>query len=115
MARADKVGAHRTAFEKNKRRIMQTQEVCAICGGVVDKSLKFPHPMSPCIDHIIPIDRGGHPSDIDNLQLAHLCCNRRKSNKIISEREQVKNETISNRLLPQSRDWTTYKGGRMTL
>lgn len=61
MARADKVGAHRTAFEKNKRRIMQSQEVCGICGKPVDKSLKFPHPLSACIDHILPIDKGGHP------------------------------------------------------
>lgn len=61
VARADKVGVHRTAFEKNKRRIMQSQEVCGICGKPVDKSLKFPHPLSACIDHILPIDKGGHP------------------------------------------------------
>lgn len=34
------------------------------------------------IDHIIPIAKGGHPSDIDNLQLAHWTCNRQKSDKI---------------------------------
>lgn len=106
VARADKVGAHRTAFEKNKRRIMQSQEVCGICGKPVDKSLKFPHPLSACIDHILPIDKGGHPSDVDNLQLAHLCCNRAKSNKVM---ESAKDEVISNRVLPQSLDWASYR------
>ena len=35
----------------------------------MDKKLKYPHPLSACIDHIIPLAKGGHPSDIDNLQL----------------------------------------------
>lgn len=111
MARPDRMTAHRSVFEKNKRRILKTQEVCGICGKPVDKSLRFPHPLSPCIDHIIPVDKGGHPSDLANLQLAHLCCNRAKSNKILGASEQAQEETvISNRVLPQSLDWTHYEG-----
>lgn len=111
MARPDRTTAHRSVFEKNKRRILKTQEVCGICGKPVDKSLRFPHPLSPCIDHIIPVDKGGHPSDLANLQLAHLCCNRAKSNKILGASEQAQEETvISNRVLPQSLDWTHYEG-----
>lgn len=109
--RPDKDGTHRAAFDKNKRRIFKTQSVCAICGKPVDFSLKFPHPMSPCIDHIIPIDKGGHPSDIDNLQLAHLCCNRAKSDKLmITAKKKESPQVITNRNLPQSLDWKTYKG-----
>nr|WP_245550633.1 hypothetical protein [Kallipyga massiliensis] len=26
----------------------------------MDKSLKYPDPMSACIDHIIPVNKGGH-------------------------------------------------------
>ena len=70
--RPDKDGTHRGAFEKNKKKIYATQTVCGICGKPVDFSLKYPHPLSPCIDHIIPIAKGGHPSDLDNMQLAHL-------------------------------------------
>jgi putative ATPase subunit of terminase (gpP-like) len=110
MPRPDKNGPHRVLFEKNKKKIYATQSVCAICGHPVDFSLRYPHPMSPCIDHVIPVTKGGHPSDIDNLQLAHLICNRQKSDKI------VKNDTtppqeeqkISNRVLPQSVDWRTF-------
>lgn len=108
--RADQEGAHRGAFEKNKRRILATQTVCGICGKPVDMSLKYPHPLAPCIDHIIPIARGGHPSDIENLQLAHWTCNRQKSDKlfdrfVVSQED----ETISNRVLPQSQDWAAYR------
>lgn len=80
--RADRQGANRVQYEKNRKRILASQDVCAICGKPVDKRLKFPHPMSATVDHIIPIDLGGHPSDISNLQLAHNACNRAKSNKI---------------------------------
>ena len=51
--RPDQQGTHRTAFERNKKLIYATQDVCGICGRPVDKKLKYPHPMSPCIDHII--------------------------------------------------------------
>ena len=69
--RADRNGPHRVAFEKNKKILLKTQNTCGICGQPVDKSLRYPHPLSPVIDHIIPVNRNGHPSDIKNLQLAH--------------------------------------------
>jgi len=107
--REDRDGKHRLQFLANKKRVYATQSVCGICGKPVDFSLKFPHPLSPCIDHIIPIDRGGHPSDLSNLQLAHLTCNRAKATKIMGERRRPQ-EIVTNRNLPQSRDWTSYEG-----
>lgn len=108
--RPDKDGTHRGAFEKNKKKIYATQSVCGICGKPVDFALKYPHPLAPCIDHIIPIARGGHPSDLDNLQLAHWTCNRQKSDKLV-DRSIINHddEVVSNRLLPQSIDWTKYR------
>lgn len=104
--RPDRQGTHRAQFNSNKQRILRTQTVCGICGKPVDKSFKFPHPLSPSVDHIIPVDKGGHPSDIENLQLAHLCCNRFKSDKLV---ERVKfdqsPQVISNRVLPLTFDW----------
>ena len=115
--RADHTGAHRRAFDKNKARIYKTQCICGICGKPVDFSLKYPHPLSATIDHIIPIDRGGHPSDIDNLQLAHFTCNRTKSDKLYRETKADSNtmkhdamKVVSNRNLPQSCDWSRFSG-----
>ena len=59
--RADKKGAHRANYERNRKRILATQNTCGICGHLVDFSLKTPHPMSATVDHIIPIAKGGHP------------------------------------------------------
>ena len=111
--RPDHDGKHRLAFERNRKKILNSQSVCGICGKPVDKRLKYPDPMSACIDHIIPIDRGGHPSDIDNLQLAHWACNRQKSNKILAQAPEEKKSLQvagSNRVLPLSMDWTQYRG-----
>lgn len=108
--RPDKDGTHRLAFERNKKKIMATQTVCGICGKPVDKALRYPHPLSPCIDHIIPVAKGGHPSDIDNLQLAHWTCNRAKSDKLLRRSSKAaENELISNRVLPQPCDWSSYR------
>lgn len=106
--RPDKSGAHQGQFRSNRKKIFATQTHCGICGGLVDFSFKYPHPLSPCVDHIIPIAKGGHPSDLANLQLAHWCCNRQKSDKLV-ERVQLRAEAevISNRELPQTFDWRT--------
>lgn len=127
--RPDKDGTHRAQFDRNKRKIFKTQTVCGICGKPVDFSLKYPHPLSATVDHIIPISKGGHPSDISNLQLAHFSCNRQKSDKMtvadIREGTQASQagqdgqpgqagtitSIISNRVLPQTMDWKTYRSG----
>ena len=106
---AGRYGTHRGAFEKNRKKIYQTQSVCGICGKPVDFKLKYPHPLAPCIDHIIPISKGGHPSDIDNMQLAHWTCNRQKSDKLIEKKKVNQNaDIISNRVLPHSVDWKNF-------
>ena len=111
MQRLDKKGAHRANYERNKKRILATQNTCGICGYPVDFSLKPPHPMAPTVDHIIPVAKGGHPSDIDNLQLAHWTCNRQKSDKIFRQKQETK-QAIGNRVLPQSMDWTKYRSNQ---
>ena len=105
--RPDREGAHRTAYEKNKKRLLATDNICAICGKPVDKNLKYGDPMAATIDHIIPVAKGGHPSDISNLQLAHWACNRQKSDKIFKEEKGGK--VVGNRNLPQSMDWRSYR------
>lgn len=109
LPRPDRNGPHRVAFEKNKNIILKTRNTCGICGLPVDKSLKYPHPLSPVIDHIIPINRNGHPSDINNLQLAHWQCNRQKSDKLYADSRAENSKVVGNRNLPQSKDWTKYR------
>lgn len=108
--RPDQDGKHRATFDKNKKKIYQTQTLCGICGKPVDFSKKYPDPLSPCIDHIIPVSKGGHPSDIDNLQLAHWECNRQKSDKLFAPVERKENdEQIGNRVLPHTVNWSAYR------
>ena len=106
--RLDKKGPHRVAFERNKKRILKTKHTCGICGRDVDKSLVYPHPLSPVIDHIIPVSKGGHPSNMDNLQLTHWKCNRDKSDKLYTGQTNT-TETIGNRNLPKTLDWASYE------
>lgn len=112
--RPDRQPGNRGAYEAARAKILKTQTICGICGKPVDLSLKYPHPLSPTIDHIIPVSKGGHPSDISNLQLAHRCCNRAKSDKLIesvlSEKSRrTKQDVISNTVLPLHSDWINYK------
>lgn len=111
--RTDRNGPHRSAFEKNKKRIYATQNVCAICGELVNFDLKYPHPLSPSVDHIIPISKGGHPSDIDNLQLAHFHCNRQKADKMFNIANLKKDSSVvGNRNLPNLLNWAEYRTER---
>ncbi len=106
--RADRT-THRTAYEKNRKKVLATQNHCGICGNPVDKRIKSPKPLAPCVDHIIPIAKGGHPSDIDNLQLAHWSCNRQKSDKLFKNTKEEKKQVLGNRNLPQTLDWIRYR------
>ncbi len=56
-------------FERDKM-------ICQLCGQVC-KGVR-PDPLSPSIDHVIPIARGGQHQR-SNVQTAHLLCNMRKS------------------------------------
>ena len=110
ITRLDRIGEHRTAYEKARQIILKTQTRCGICGGEVDFKYKYPHPLSPTVDHIIPLAKGGHPSDLANLQLAHRWCNRQKSDKLIDRSKYKANESvIKNDDLPQHFDWSSYR------
>jgi len=109
--RPDQDGSHRSRYDRNKKRIYQSQDHCGICGQFVDVTLpqKLPNgkinPIAPCIDHIIPIDKGGHPSDINNLQLAHRFCNAKKSNKLYGVPLTPQN---TRKMIYQTVDWKSF-------
>lgn len=83
--------SHRDAKHRRKQRVRSALGVslgldqlisrdrgrCALCGRKVAVGKKAPHPLSPTVDHIIPLSMGG-AHDQSNLQLAHFECNWRK-------------------------------------
>lgn len=56
---------------------------CKLCYKPLDMEAKFPHPLSPTLDHIIPINKGGHHLYV-NLQAAHFRCNTAKGDRILT-------------------------------
>ena len=102
--RPDHVAGSSGLFKTNRKIILATQSVCAICGRPVDKTLKYPDPMCATVDHIIPVSKNGDPASLDNMQLAHMVCNRAKSDKLYKE-VRPKEE---NRKLPLTEDWKNF-------
>lgn len=51
--------------------------LCQLCFEPIDRTLRFPHPMSPSVDHIVPLAKGG-THEQSNLQWTHLVENVRK-------------------------------------
>ncbi len=102
--RPERDAGKRAQYDHNKKIILATQSICGICGKPVDKSIKYPDPMSPTVDHIIPVSRNGDPIALDNLQLAHRYCNRKKGDSLPVEKPQ-KNE---GRDFPQAVNWRTF-------
>lgn len=50
---------------------------CGVCGRKVDARKTYPDPMSPSLDHVVPLAEGG-PHSRANVRLAHLGCNVRR-------------------------------------
>ena len=106
--------------------------ICVLAGksGVIDYSLRFPHPYSFVVDELIPVSKywlGGYPSaqtaalDYANLAAAHKCCNEWRGNKTVDEVKRLIGEMrqggaketprIVGDVTP-SRDWRNFKPKR---
>ncbi|HTE56958.1 MAG TPA: HNH endonuclease [Kofleriaceae bacterium] len=57
---------------------------CRLCSLPIDPAVAWPDPMSPSVDHVIPLSRGGAHA-MGNVQSAHLGCNSSKGNRLLSE------------------------------
>ena len=108
--------------------------ICRLAGksGVIDYSLRFPHPYSFVIDELVPVSKywlGGYATpeaaalDYNNLAAAHKCCNEWRGNKTVDE---VKRLIAEKKMSPRggedvpriigdvtpSRDWRTFRPGQ---
>lgn len=50
---------------------------CWLCQTDVNPNIIAPDPLSPSVDHVVPLSRGGSDED-SNLRLAHFSCNARR-------------------------------------
>lgn len=55
--------------------------VCQLCDDPVLPFVRWPHPRSASVDHVVPVSRGGQHVE-SNLQLAHLGCNSAKRDRV---------------------------------
>lgn len=51
--------------------------ICGLCSAPIPRDAVWPDLLSPSVDHIVPLSRGGEHS-MANVQASHLSCNSRK-------------------------------------
>lgn len=51
--------------------------ICGLCSTPIPRDAVWPDLLSPSVDHIVPLSRGGEHS-MANVQASHLSCNSRK-------------------------------------
>lgn len=88
---ADPMSNPRSANGHRRRKVLARlrtlNDPCWICGLPIDPSLPAGHPEAMEADEIIPVSKGGSPTDLTNIKRAHRCCNnwrRTKSAAIVS-------------------------------
>lgn len=84
-----------------KRAIASLDAVCAICHKPIDVEAAPFSPLSVEVDHITPRSRGGPLYALDNLQLTHSQCNRKKGARMAEDYEGVAYENP----VPLSNPW----------
>ena len=84
-----------------KRAIASKDPMCAICHLAIDLDAPPFHPLSVEVDHIVPRARGGALYEMENLQLTHSQCNRKKGAKMASDYA----ANVVENPFPQSNAW----------
>ena len=58
--------------------------ICGLCSAPIPRDAVWPDLLSPSVDHIVPLSRGGEHS-MANVQASHLSCNSRKQASVPAE------------------------------
>lgn len=91
-----------TEWDAARRRAIASKDpICAICGRQIDLDAPKNTPLAVEVDHIVPRSRGGALYDIDNLQLTHSRCNRKKGARMT---EDYAHQQVTNPV-PLSNPW----------
>lgn len=91
---------HGYAWKKVREQVLRDENVCYLCGRIVDKSLPPSNPWSASVDHVVARANDGDMYSRANLRLCHKRCNSMKSDVSIQEaRYRI------NRERGHSRDW----------
>lgn len=87
-------------YTSARRKVLANNQICALCGDLIDMDLKYPDPMSATVDHIVSVkqimaETGKRDDprlyDTKNLQPAHLRCNSQRKDKAM-KRDYVTSE-----------------------
>lgn len=93
---------HGTEWAAARRRaIASLDAMCAICHKPIDLDAPKNTPLAVEVDHIVPRSRGGSLYALDNLQLTHHRCNRKKGAKMA---EDYAGQVVINQV-PLSNPW----------
>lgn len=68
-----------------RRAIASLDAICAICHKPIDLDAPKNTPLAVEVDHIVPRSRGGALYALENLQLTHHRCNRKKGARMAED------------------------------
>jgi len=84
-----------------RRAINSLDAICAICHRAIDLDAPKNTPLAVEVDHIVPRSRGGQLYALENLQLTHHRCNRKKGARMA---EDYAHKQVANQV-PLSNPW----------
>lgn len=58
--------------------------ICHLCGAPTDRTVKYPHPEYPVVDHVVPLAKGGEHAPA-NWRTAHNRCNSVRRDMSVAE------------------------------
>jgi 5-methylcytosine-specific restriction endonuclease McrA len=77
---------NRTEWAATRKRAIATLDpICAICHRPIDLEAPPFSPLAVEVDHIVPRSRGGSLYGLENLQLTHSQCNRKKGARMAED------------------------------
>lgn len=68
-----------------RRAIASLEPICALCHKLIDLEAPKNTPLAVEVDHIVPRSRGGSLYALENLQLTHHRCNRKKGARMAED------------------------------
>jgi hypothetical protein len=68
-------------WKRLRARLVELAVSCAACGAPLVKDGPARGALSPSVDHVVSLSRGGAPYDVGNLRVVHARCNTAKENR----------------------------------